>query len=259
MSQTSGERSIPSEQHTSVLRAILKTGFLLLSLTCLILAVRLFELNDVLNPAWADLHLRAEDGAVRMGGIVLYVLLVAMLSPVGVPRQALSAVGGYAFGALYGTLWAGIGLIAGCAAGFFYARFLARSLVQRRFGRSVRWLDAFLSNNPFAMTVAIRFLPVGNNALTNLTAGVSNIPPLPFLLGSALGYLPQTVIFSLLGSGVRVAAPWRMFAATILFAVSSCIGLLLYRRFKASEVAAQARPNAHEPSSEGDRRRGTLS
>lgn len=210
-------------------KTLLKGGILFLSIIAIIIFARIFDLSGILDPAWADVHLK-DQGAT---GILLYVALTAVLSSIpGVPRQAVSVLGGYAFGALFGTLWVSIGLTLGCAGGFFYARLLGRSALQKRFGPRIRTFDAFLSRSPFGMTVAVRFFPVGSNALTNLLAGITSIPPLPFISGSALGYLPQSVIFALLGSGIRVDPFWRTLTAALLFILASILGYVLYRRYR---------------------------
>ena len=214
-----------------------KLSVLFLTLTGVVIFARVFGLEGILDPTWADSHLH--DPAQRdlaVGGIFLYIALVALLSPLGVPRQALSALGGYAFGALFGTIFSSIGLIAGCAGSFFYSRLLARSTLQRRFGKRIQRLDAFLSHSPFAMAIAIRCFPMGNNALTNLAAGVTGIPALPFISGSGIGYLPQTVIFALLGSGIRIDPVWRTSLSAVLFILSSLLGFVLYRRFKGGQA-----------------------
>ena len=82
------------------------------------------------------------------------------------------------------------------------------------------------------MTVLIRLLPVGNNFATNLAAGVSRVPALPFFLGSLLGYIPQTLVFALAGSGVDVGAAWRIGIAVALFVLSGAIGAWLYRKYR---------------------------
>ncbi len=82
------------------------------------------------------------------------------------------------------------------------------------------------------MAMLIRLLPVGSNVITNLLAGVSSVPLLPFLAGSLIGYLPQTVIFVLLGSGVNVQPVWRTAASVALFVASGLLGVVLYRRMR---------------------------
>ena len=208
-------------------KTVAKGSLFFLSLAGIVLFVHAFDLADALNEEWADTHLR-NHGAQ---GILLYACLTAVLSAVGCPRQILAFLGGYAFGALYGTLWCSIALACGCACGFFYARLLGRSFLQRRFGARAQKLDAFFSHRPFLLSMGIRFLPVGNNALTTMTAGITSIPAHSFIAGSAIGYLPQTVIFVLLGSGIRLDPEVRIAASALLFVLSSYIGYRLYRGF----------------------------
>jgi uncharacterized membrane protein YdjX (TVP38/TMEM64 family) len=115
---------------------------------------------------------------------------------------------------------------------FFYARVIGRPLVSARLGARVRRLDDFLAANPFSMTLVIRLLPVGNNFATSLAAGVSRVPARPFLLGSLLGYIPQTMVFALAGSGIEMGARYRLALAALLFVVAGSIGIWLYRRYR---------------------------
>ena len=224
---------------------VLKLGVLFLTLAGVVVFARVFGLEHILEPSWADSHLRdPAAGGLAASGVLLYLALVALLSPLGVPRQALSALGGYAFGALLGVLFSSIGLVIGCAGAFFYSRLLARSALQRRFGKRIQRLDAFLSHSPFAMTIAVRCFPMGNNALTNLVAGVTGIPALSFIGGSAIGYLPQTVIFALLGSGIRIDPTWRVSLSAVLFVLSSLLGFALYRRFRGEQAVVEDEPPA---------------
>ena len=96
----------------------------------------------------------------------------------------------------------------------------------------VRRIEDFLAANPFSMTLLMRLLPVGNNFATNLAAGVSRVPAGPFLLGSVLGYLPQTFVFTLAGSGFEVGGATRIVIAVAFFVVSGAIGIWLYRRYR---------------------------
>ena len=185
-----------------------------------------------MDAAWFDANIRRHGN----WGIVLYIGLAAVGSACGIPRQALSFLGGYGFGILYGTVWTTLGTTAGCALGFFYARLLGRSFISRLFARRIARLNAFLSSSPFTMTLVIRSLPVGNNALTNLLGGLSSISATGFIAGSCIGYIPQNLIFAILGSGMRVDPFWRTAIATLLFAASSVVGYMLYRRHKIAQT-----------------------
>ena len=167
-----------------------------------------------------------------VAGELLFVSVGALACGLAVPRHFVSFFGGYAFGVGLGTLLALVATELGCALTFFYARLVGRPLVSKRFGARVRRIDDFLSANPFSMTLLIRLLPIGNNFGTSLAAGVSRVPARPFLLGSLLGYVPQTLVFALAGSGIEAGAGLRLALAVLLFFVAGVIGIWLYRKYR---------------------------
>ena len=105
-------------------------------------------------------------------------------------------------------------------------------MLQSRLGERAKRFDTFVGQHPFSMTLLMRLLPVGSNVLINLAAGISSIRPLVFFSGSFLGYLPQTLVFALVGSGVHVAPAIKLGGAIALFVVSGAIGVYLYRRHR---------------------------
>jgi uncharacterized membrane protein YdjX (TVP38/TMEM64 family) len=66
----------------------------------------------------------------------------------------------------------------------------------------------------------------------NIAAGVSGARSVPFFLGSALGYLPQTLIFALVGSGTGVDQFWQVALAMALFVMATVLGAMLYRKYR---------------------------
>jgi len=184
--------------------------------------------GDLLSEAWIDREVRGKGTA----GDLLYLCVAGIATALALPRHVVSFLGGYAFGVVHGTLIALAGTGIGCVLTFFYARVVGRPLVSARLGARVQRVDDFLAAHPFWMTVLIRLLPVGNNFATNLAAGVSRVPANPFFLGSLLGYLPQTLVFALAGSGVDLGAAWRIGIAIALFLASGVVGTWLYRRYR---------------------------
>ncbi len=165
------------------------------------------------------------------GGAV-YVCVSACLICLAVPRQLVSFVGGYAFGAVMGSILSTVGVTLGCILAFSLARHFGQGFVERRYGdRLVRFND-LLSESPFLLAVFLRLFPSGNNLVFSLVAGVSRIPAIPFWSGSCVGYLPQNLVFSLLGSGLRLDPLWRFAAGAVLFLLSCVLAWLLYRRFR---------------------------
>jgi len=75
-------------------------------------------------------------------------------------------------------------------------------------------------------------LPLGSNLVTCLAAGVSGVSALAFISGSAVGYLPQTIVFTLIGSGIEVDPEMRIGLSVVLFVVSGMLGVYLYRKHR---------------------------
>lgn len=209
-------------------RFILKGLMVLASLVAIGLLAHYSGLGNLLDESWIDRSVRGHG----LAGEMLFLGVGALATAVGFPRQVVAFMGGYAFGFVYGTVLGTLATVLGCAMTFLYARLIGRSLVAGRFAGKARRMDAFISEHPFSMTVLIRLLPVGSNLVTNLAAGVTRVAAMPFLMGSALGYLPQNAIFALVGSGIGVDPVWRIGLGVVLFVVSGVLGVYLYRRMR---------------------------
>lgn len=208
---------------------VLVKGLLLLA----VLAAVGFLLK--LSPLGSFFEKSAIDELVKGQGLkgeFVFIAAGAALTAVGFSRQAVAFMGGYAFGLAYGTGLSVLAAAIGCAMTFCYARFLARDAIANRFSERIRRIDAFLSGNPFAMTLLIRFLPVGSNFLTNLAAGVSSVRGPVFVSASAVGYVPQMAIFALVGSGVHLDTGYGVGLSVILFIASGLLGVHLYRKHR---------------------------
>ena len=185
-------------------------------------------LSGFLTQDWVDREVRDRG----LSGELLFLAVGGIATAVAVPRHLVSFLGGYAFGVGFGTLLALAATELGCILTFFYARLVGRPLVAKRFGARVQRVDNFLSANPLSMTLLIRLLPLGSNFATSLAAGVARVPAAPFLAGSLIGYVPQTLIFALAGSGIEAGAGVRIGLAVLLFVVSGAIGAWLYRKYR---------------------------
>jgi uncharacterized membrane protein YdjX (TVP38/TMEM64 family) len=209
-------------------RLLLKGLLLMASLLAIGWAVEASGLSGHLDSQWVDSSIRGKGSS----GWLIYAGIGALAVALGAPRQAVCFLGGYAFGLGLGVVLAEAASIISCIVVFFYSRLFARDLVRHRFAERLDRLDAFLQDHPLSMTVLVRFLPVGSNLLTTMVAGVSSVRPLPFIAGSLIGYLPQTVIFVLLGSGIHVQPFWRTTVSVVLFLLSAVTGVYLYRRLR---------------------------
>ena len=182
--------------------------------------------------AWLDELGRAPGAA----DIALFVALGATICAIGLPRQTVAYAGGYLFGLEAGIAWAMLAEIIGCAANFAWARSIGRQHMQswlaRRPGTRLHRINRLLAKQGLMATIAIRLLPIGHNATVNLLAGLSSISAVRFLLGSAVGFLPQTIVFALLGNGTRLDSTTEIILGSTLFATSALFGVVLLRRMR---------------------------
>lgn len=225
--------SVNRRDRQTFLKPLLKGLAMLALMGLAVWALRWAGEQGVLSDRqWFDAHIRDHGAA----GVLLYVAVAGVLTALGVPRQFLCFIGGYIYGFWWGLALATVGSGLGCGLAVGFARFFARDFVAYRFKGRVAKVDAFLRRDPLRMALIIRLLPLGSNLVTNLLAGVSSIPVRPFLAGSVLGYLPQTAVFALFGSGVNVSSMAQIGLSVALFLLATILGVSMYRRHR-SEVA----------------------
>jgi uncharacterized membrane protein YdjX (TVP38/TMEM64 family) len=194
----------------------------------------------------AGLLLRYSGGDLRafrptVAGAVALIAAGAVLTAGGLPRQVVAFAGGYVFGAWAGGALSLVAQMLGCGLDYMAARGLAGAWARRRLARGGRLAGVHqkLAAHPFSATLTLRLLPVGNNVLLNLLAGVAGVPAHPFLAATLIGYLPQTIIFALLGSGIQIGRTTQLVTAALLFAAAAGVGWLLLGR----QSSAAGRPD----------------
>lgn len=209
--------------------------FLIISLIAIGLLLKNAGLEHLFERRWIDANVRGNG----FHGYGLFLAAGALMTAIGLPRQVVAFFGGYAFGVLTGLLLGTLAALGGCVLTFFYARLFGRGLVRRMFPEKLQRFDDFVSGHPFSMTLLVRLLPVGSNLATNLIAGVSRIHKPGFFAGSFVGYLPQTLVFALAGSGLTVGSQWQIGMSIVLLLASSLLGIHLYRRMRHGRSYAQ--------------------
>lgn len=205
-------------------------------LVIVILVLISYLLKDVLDQDWVDAQLRDRGSSGRL----LFVLVCCLFGSIGISRQLIAFLGGYAFGFLQGFVLSMLAVVAACITTFVVARTLLRSFLKQRYTQRIRRIDRFLHEHTFTMALLVRLLPLGSNWMINIAAGVSSVRKGPFFTGSALGYIPQMLVFSLVGSGTRVDQFWQVAIAMALFVLAVVLGVVLYRKVGRGRTLDQA-------------------
>lgn len=163
-------------------------------------------------------------------GALTFTLILTPAMALGLPRQIAALSAGFLFGTGFGTLLATISAVLGCIVTLILARKLFANMVQRSYPKPLAKVSHFFSHNTFLKALIIRLLPAGSNFLTNVLAGTARSPIKPYVLGSALGFLPQMTIFSLMGAGLQVNGQQQLIISVILLVIALLLSSYLYQK-----------------------------
>ena len=183
-------------------------------------------------------------------GIFAYILVYLARPIVLFPASILTIVGGILFGTVLGVLVVVLAANASAMIAYGVGRLLGRAPGARdeaamddstSFVR--RWSNR-MRDNSFETVLIMRllFLPYD---LVNYVSGMLRLQWLPFLLATALGSLPGTVSFVLLGAsidrvdeGIGGIDPATLVISLVIFVVSLALARLLRRRQPATPITA---------------------
>ena len=185
-------------------------------------------LGDQLDRHWIDVYVRGRG----LTGELLLLGVTTLLISIGLSRQLVAFLAGYSFGFIDGFLLSMLAVVAGCVITFYCTRLLLREWLLQHFSARIHRLDAFIREHTFTATLLFRLMPVGSNWMVNIAAGMSAVRSVPFFLGSALGYVPQMAIFSLVGSGAQLQQFWQAAVAMTLFVIATLLGVWLFARYR---------------------------
>src|SRR5512139_1090917 len=147
--------------------------------------------------------------------------IVFALVAAGMPRLLFCPIGGLAFGFWHGLLWTQAATLAGYYALFLFVRWGGGDFVLRHWPRVGRLRERLHGHSAALLVFAVRQLPI-SGLIINFLLGLSPVRHRHFLLGTALGILPEAIPFTLVASGTFKLASQN----TPLYIVAA-LGLLL--------------------------------
>ena len=153
--------------------------------------------------------------ALAVGGALLVVLMV--------PAGLVAGAAGYALGPVAGTIVAVLATTIGAVLAAALSRSVgtpdARGVFGSRVERTVVWLEA----RPSRTVVLARVVPGMPFNATSVVLGFTRIPLLTIGLGTALGFLPRSFAYAVLGGSLHdLSSP----EAKVALAASVVIALL---------------------------------
>ncbi|MFT5894133.1 MAG: putative membrane protein YdjX (TVP38/TMEM64 family) [bacterium] len=201
---------------------------LLVLLILIVVGTLVFKPSELIPAQEWGVALESEGSA----GMLLFLAVGILSTSIGLPRQMLAFIGGIAYGVVPGVFLSLCAAILGCYLTVNLSRWLFSERVAQRYPNVIAQLQSFLKEDVFIKVLVLRLQPLGTNLLTNVCVGFTAIPIGVFLAASALGYVPQMLVFALLGSGIRVGSNAQLFLSAVLLVISILLGVLLYRRHR---------------------------
>ncbi len=209
-------------------RAYLKTGMVVLVLALFVVLLNLTPVGEYLNVEELQ-ALVSETGAWAP---LAFFGLATTLIFVGAPRLIFCALGGALFGFVEGLALSQTATMLGSLGPFLFARWSAREWVTAKLS-SFKIAREHLQNPSVMDVFLLRHIPIWG-VFINLLLGSNNVRLRTFFIGSFFGFLPQGIVFTLIGSGIgeesTLIVVSRVWCAILVLVVATIITRRVTRR-----------------------------
>jgi phospholipase D1/2 len=166
----------------------------------------------------------------------------AVLSPLFVPITGLVVATVLTFGSVQGCVYALLGIYGAACTTYWSGRMIGSRALFELSGPTLKRATLALQGHAFWASLLSRVAPVGNFTVMNMLAGGMRIPFLPFLLGSALGVIPGTVLIALFAEKARgwlqgsenASGPWLSVGLVAVALLTWGLVKVLRKRSKSS-------------------------
>lgn len=131
--------------------------------------------------------------------------LYLALAPLGLPMSPIVFAGGLVFGFGRGSIYNLAGLYLGAVASFLLARGLGHELIAHYLGERLKRVERMVSRQGFWTLVRVRLVPAPF-ALINYGMAFAGVKLPAFLLSTALGLVPTTILYTWVAAALANAA-----------------------------------------------------
>lgn len=163
--------------------------------------------------------------------VLLFLSLYVALTVIGMPGTVLTTVGGVLFGLSWGTVWSVLGATLGALGAFWTARYLLQDWLHQKFRHhpALHRLHQSVRRQPLSLVLTLRFAPISPFNLLNFLFGLTPIHWLPYTVGTFIGIIPGTIIYTWLGvSGKNAFSGGDRLPLIIALGALAALSLLPY-------------------------------
>ena len=201
-----------------------------IALVCCIKISNLFTLSSIFQSFVADpvgtiSSIGGGTGTSSLSSMVYFSLFYVIAELIAIPATPLTLSAGYLFGVTNGTILVLLSGVISSIVGFSIGRLFLREKVEGVLDDKpiFRKLDKITSSDGgLKMLILARLTPIFPFCLLNYFYGVSSISFLTFVLGTTVGFVPTTLLYTytglvgkevVLGSG---SGPWYMSVCAVI-------------------------------------------
>ncbi|MET7297548.1 TVP38/TMEM64 family protein [Embleya sp. NPDC005575] len=164
--------------------------------------------------------------------VAIFIVVCALSVVALVPKSLFAPVAGALFGAIGGTMVT----LAGATLGAMISLYLGRRMGRERISgwlhkrEALAVLDRRLSRNGLVPITILRMIPVIPSSVVSYGAAATGIRTGHFLLGTALGMLPMTMVQCAAGASVRSGLSTPVVVGVFVGCVSLALAMVVVRR-----------------------------
>ena len=181
-------------------------------------------------------RIRRSHGVWAFG--IAFIGIYAVGTSVGFPGLPFTVAAGALFGTLLGSALSWIGAMIGAVIGYTIARTIGHNVVARWLQRYERAYAAVAQASRFHGLLRLRLLPIIPLGTVNFVAGLAKSPFGSYLLATAIGIVPSTLIYNYfadslvegVGGGKTRAMASLLLASALLILLSLLPRLLARQR-----------------------------
>jgi len=135
-------------------------------------------------------------------GIVIFIIAYAIATVLFLPGWIFTVSAGLIYGVFGGTLVALTGAVIGASLAFLVARYLLRRNIEEMTRKNPRFgaIDQAIGKNGWKIVGLLRLSPLIPFNLSNYFYGITSITFGAYLLVSAIGMIPGTLLYAYLGA-----------------------------------------------------------
>jgi uncharacterized membrane protein YdjX (TVP38/TMEM64 family) len=177
---------------------------------------------------------------------ILFCVIYAVSTALSVPGGALLTVsGGFLFGAVFGVIYSVLGATIGATLLFLAARTAFGDILRARAGSGIDRMREGFQKNALSYLLFLRLVPVFPFFLVNLVPAFLNVRLPVYVIGTFIGIIPGSLVFTLVGSGVdEIFARGEDLSLSSVFSVEMMLGFtglgllslvpVIYKRMRGS-------------------------